>query len=124
MNMMIALEAVGGWLLRPSPPQPISVPAPVPCTAEVSDKIREVHRLRNTNANTTQQISLFNPASLNLARQSDHNLLQGIYGICIYLPQSAFHRSQFSTLLGTLILSIADNLSLSLGLEFQNRSFA
>jgi DNA-binding response OmpR family regulator len=43
---------IGGWLLRPLPPQTISVPAPVPalstyhdctdrCTAENSDKIRE-----------------------------------------------------------------------------------
>jgi hypothetical protein len=42
---------IGGWLLRPSPPPPISVPAPVPalstdqdcadrCTGEDNDKIR------------------------------------------------------------------------------------
>jgi len=48
-------------------------------------------------------LSLFNPASLILAKQSDHNLLQGIYGIYICLTRSAFRfrSSQFSSLVGT-----------------------
>jgi hypothetical protein len=46
-------------------------------------------------------LSLFNPASLILAKQSDQKLLQRIYGICISLNLLFVSVTQFSSLVGT-----------------------